>query len=98
MAKEPVIYRRIRAALEKSRSFSDPTVRAIYLDEEDQAELDAARSKETGRKSSVLGVDGVPIVTVDFDGHPIKPGITSRVWLNHGVSVNVPKRLSAKVK
>ena len=95
--REPAIYRRIRAALEKSRSYATPTVRAIYLDPADREELDAARSKETKRQVSVLGVDGVPITTVDFDGHPVKAGTTSRIFLKHGASVAVPKRLSAKV-
>lgn len=94
---EPLIHRRIRAALECARWRKLP-VRSIYLDEADWAELDRVASKRHGSCPVVrLSFDDHPIACVDFDGQKVKPGTSSRVYLKTGVAIAVPKRLSKRV-
>jgi hypothetical protein len=96
MAREPMIYRRIGAALELAR-WREQEVRAIYLDEADRLELDLVASKKNGCPSHQLSFDDVAICVREFDGQPVKAGSKSRVYGSKGTHVPIPKRLSHRV-
>lgn len=84
---EPLIHRRIRAALECARFRRSP-VRAIYLDPDDEAELNAVATKAWG---------SCPVIRLSFDDHPLQFGEASKVYLKSGEAIAVPKRLSKRV-
>jgi hypothetical protein len=81
------IINRLDAALERF-VFRQMEVRAIYLTSEDHDALDRAESARFKRKISVL----------EYRGHEIRRGNTSRIYSTHGVDVVVPKRLSPRVE
>jgi hypothetical protein len=90
---EPLIHRRIRAALERVR-WRKGEVRAIYLDEADRLALDKAASKKWGGPVHRLSFDDLPITRFDFDGHLIKPGCRSAIYLRgSGEEIAIAKKL-----
>jgi hypothetical protein len=80
------IISRIDCALEKMRA-REMGVRSINLTPEDWDDLNAALSAEYGST----------LYTFRYAGHEIRSGNRSVIYSNHGVSVNVPKRLSRRV-
>jgi hypothetical protein len=98
VSQEPLIFRRISAAMEKVR-WRQGQVRAIYLDAADRKALDAAASKVHGSTVHCLGYGGLDITSHDFDGQAIRPGKRSAIYLKgSGEEIAIPKRLSKWVR
>lgn len=81
MTRRPPIIRRLDAALD-TMAERKMSVRAIYLTAKDQAEYNAAQSRAWGG----------PVACLDYSGHQIRHGETSRVYSTHGVNVAIPRR------
>lgn len=86
------IMARIDCALEKLRA-RQMAVRAIYLDEVDDAALVKANTRFWRGE---LGSTAIFHPT-EYEGHPLRKGNSSIIYSTHGVGVTIPKRLSAKV-
>lgn len=90
MSEVPAIIPRLECAFERARLRwpSDP-VKWVYLNEVDWAEYDAARSAEWGG----------PVHCFSFNDVQIRSALrTSRLALQHGILVAIPKRLSPRTK
>jgi hypothetical protein len=85
MAREPAIHLRIRAALAKATAPGiNVGVRAIYLTQADQDELDKAATKAWG---------SCPVFRTSFDDIHIRRGDRSMVALKSGQCFAIPRRL-----
>jgi hypothetical protein len=94
------LYDRIDAALEKAR-WRKLEVRGIYLDEADyfafaKAETDRWR-KASGSKVRVYPMSYGNVLILGSGCSIVKPATRSRVYAKGGETIDIPKRLSAKV-
>lgn len=80
------IIDRLDLALQKAR-FRQEEVRAIYLTTEDRDAFDRAMRAKWRRK----------IVCFDYEGHEIRRGERSRIYLKHGAEIALA-RLSPRVR
>jgi hypothetical protein len=87
------IIDRIDAALQKM-AFRQMEVRAIYLDEADDAAFVKAFTRYWRKE---LKSDATFWPT-EYRGHHLRKGGKSRIYSTHGVEVAIPKRLSARVQ
>lgn len=87
------IVDRIECALEKMRA-RNMEVRAIYLDEADDAAYIKANTR-FWRKALQSKATFFPTM---YGEHPLRTGTKSIIYSTHGVGVTIPKRLSSRVR
>jgi hypothetical protein len=87
------IIERIDAALQKA-SFRQMEVRAIYLDDADDAAFVKAVTRYWRKELKSKAI----FWPTEYRGHHVRKGSKSRIYSTHGVEIAIPKRLSPRVQ